>query len=295
MRLRLPVVAAAVALALTACADAPAEDGKDGGEYSAGGVTLDAKPDKIVSLSAAGTEMLFAIDAGEQVEAVDSTSDFPEAAPKTDLDAFNPNVEAIAGYEPDLVVVSHDQKDIREKLKEAKIPTYYAPAATSLDEAYQQIEDLGELTGNAKAAEKLTGDMESKIDQMVADLPERENAPTVYYELDDKYFSLDSTTFAGSLLERAGLANIADEADDAKDAKGYPQLSGEYILEQDPDFVFTAGGASAEDVAGRSGWDALTAVKQKQVVALDPDIASRWGPRVVDLMQDITGAVAKSA
>lgn len=293
MRLTLLGAAVAATLALTACGDAPEK--KDTGDaYSAGGVTLGAKPEKIVSLSAAGTEMLFAIGAGDQVEAADATSNYPKDAPKTDLDAYNPNVESIAGYEPDLVVVSHDQKDIREKLEEAEIPTYYAPAAANLSDTYAQIEDLGKLTGHAKEAEKLTGDMADEIDEMLADLPERDAKLSAYYELDDQYFSLTSDTFAGSLLAEAGLTNIADEAKDAKETGGYPQLSDEYILDADPDLIFTAGGVTGEQVADRQGWDTLTAVEDGQVTELNPDIASRWGPRVVDLMRDITDAVAEA-
>ncbi|ADD45947.1 ABC transporter substrate-binding protein [Stackebrandtia nassauensis] len=287
-------VAAVATLALTACADAPSEEKDGGGDYAAGGVTLDAKPDKIVSLSATATEMLFAIDAGDQVEAVDSTSNYPKDAPKTDLDAFNPNVESIAGYEPDLVVVSHDQEGIRDKLKEAKIPTYYAPAAASLDDSYEQIEDLGALTGHRKDAKKLTGDIESEIDTMVEQLPSREDKPTVYYELDDDHYTLTSDTFAGSLLKKAGLVNIADGVEGAEETGGYPKLTGEFILSENPDFVFATGGQTVKDVTGRQGWDSLEAVKKKQVYSLDADVSSRWGPRVVDLMRDITDAVAKS-
>ncbi|MGH8875809.1 MAG: ABC transporter substrate-binding protein, partial [Stackebrandtia sp.] len=200
--LRLAAFTAVAALALAGCAQAPSEDkAEDKGTYEAGGVKLDAKPEKIVSLSATATEMLFAIDAGDQVKAADVTSNYPADAPDTDLDAFNPNIESISGYEPDLVVLSHDQKDIRDKLKEAKVPAYFAPAAATLDDTYEQIEDLGKLTGHGKEAKKLTGDMADDIKGMYDKLDTPKDKPTAYYELDDKYFTLTSDTFAGSLLK----------------------------------------------------------------------------------------------
>ncbi len=74
-------------------------------EGANGRVEVPARPERIVSLSASLTEMLFAIDAGDQVEAVDAYSNYPEEAPVTDLSAFRPNVEAVAAYDPDLLTL----------------------------------------------------------------------------------------------------------------------------------------------------------------------------------------------
>ena len=259
--------------------------------YSAGDLTLPDRPEKIVSLSGTTTEMLFAIGAGDQVEAVDMLSTYPPEAPVTDLDAFVPSVEAIVAYEPDLVVLSHDQNDIIAQLEQVDVPVYYAPAAATLDDTYQQISDLGALTGNTDAATTLNDDMATQIEKLTADLPDRETQLSVYYELDGELFSLTSDTYAGSLLELAGLKNIADDAADAAETGGYPQLSSEFILDSDPDLIFVAGGTEAADVESRDGWDTVSAVENGHVIALDDDIASRWGPRVVDLMEAITTAI----
>jgi iron complex transport system substrate-binding protein len=94
-----------------------------------------------------------------------------------------------------------------------------------------------------------------------------------------------------------GLANIADPAD--KDSGGYPQLSNEAILKANPNLIFLADTKccqqNAEAVAKRPGWANLEAVKDGNVVALDDDLASRWGPRVVDLAQDVADAVDKAS
>ncbi|GGM20988.1 MULTISPECIES: ABC transporter substrate-binding protein [Micromonospora] len=295
---------AVAALALGGCAqggsDEPAAGPTPGGAaypVTVGELTLDKRPERIVSLSATATEMLFAIGAGSQVTAVDDQSNFPADAPKSDLSGFQPNAEAITAKDPDLVVLSNDMNKIVDQLTKLKIPVFLAPAATTLDDSYRQITELGALTGNVDAAADLTTRMRDEITKLVADLPQRAEKLTYYHELGPELYSATSKTFIGSLYAQVGLTNIADAADADGKQGGYPQLSQESIIKADPDFVFLADTKccqqSAETVKARSGWSGLTAVKNNQVVALDDDIASRWGPRVVDLLRSIVDAVAK--
>ena len=247
-------------------------------------------PERIVSLSPTATEMLFAIGAGKQVVAVDEQSDFPKRAPTTDLSGYEPNVEAIAGYEPDLVIMDSDA--IASQLEAIGIEVLVLPAATVLDESYAQIEQLGEVTGHTKKANAVVEDMTADIEELVAKVPADDPAPTAYYELDETFFSADSSTFIGKLIALAGFANIADEA--AGDGSGYPQLSAEFIVESDPDVIFLADTEcckqSAKTVAKRPGFEDLSAVEDDQIVELDDDVASRWGPRVVNLLRTLVKA-----
>jgi iron complex transport system substrate-binding protein len=240
--------------------------------------------------------MLFAIDAGSQVTAVDETSNFPANAPKTNLSSFKPNAEAIAAKQPDLVVLSDDLDHIVDQLKTLKIPVYVAPAAKTLDDSYAQIADLGKLTGHPQEATALAQQMRDDIGKLVKDAPKRATPLKFYYELDDTYYSVTSKSFIGSLFASVGLVNIADGSGTADNA--YPQLSAENIVKANPDLIFLADtkccGQSLATVGQRAGWGNLAAVKGGQVIALDDDIASRWGPRVVDLMRAITTAMAKA-
>ena len=260
-------------------------------------VTLESRPNKIVSMSATATEMLFAIDAGEQVIAVDSTSNFPPEAPKTDLSAFNPNVEAIAAQEPDLVVLSDDLEDVVAGLGGIDIPVLLLPAPTELAGAYEQIETLGAATGHRDDAEELVTSMKQEISELAARVAEPPEPLTYYHELGTDLYSLTSATFAGAIYELVGLRNIADAVPDQ--AGGYPQLSAEFIIDADPDFIFLADtkccNESPESVRARAGWSDITAVQQGQVVPLDDDIASRWGPRIVDFLRTVVEAVEKAA
>jgi len=264
-------------------------------EGTSGQVTIAERPQRIVSLSPTATEDLFAIGAGEQVIAVDDQSNFPPEAPATELSGFEPNVEAIAGYEPDLVVFATEPGDLGTSLETLGIAALQLDAAPTLEVAYEQIEQLGFATGHAAEADALIADMRAQVDELVAGAYPSA-ALSFYYELDDTFYSVTSETFIGQLLDMLGLENIADAA--SKGSGGYPQLSAEYIIEADPDLIFLADtkccGQSPETVAGRPGWDRIAAVTDGGVVPLDDDVASRWGPRIVDLLGEIASA-AKAA
>ncbi|GIJ75911.1 iron complex transport system substrate-binding protein [Micromonospora phaseoli] len=295
---------AVAALALGACAEKTAETPAPSGSPTAaafpvtvGDLTLEQRPERIVSLSPTGTEMLFAIGAGPQVTAVDDQSNFPADAPKTDLSGYQPNAEAIAGKEPDLVVLANDTNKIVDQLTALKIPVYLTPAAQTLDDSYRQLTELGTLTGNTDAAADVVQRMKDDIAKIVAEVPQRVQAPTYFHELGPELYTATSKTFIGSVYTLAGLENIADAADADGKSAGYPQLSQEVIVEANPDFVFlsdvTCCQQSAATVKARSGWSSINAVRNDQIVELDDDIASRWGPRVVDLLRTIVEATAK--
>jgi iron complex transport system substrate-binding protein len=249
-------------------------------------------PHRIVSLSPSATESLFAIGAGAQVVAVDDQSDYPKRAPRTSLSGYTPNVEAIAGYKPDLVVLSGDVNDVVAGLRKLGIRVLLQPAAKNLGEAYAEIRQLGTMTGHKQKAAALVKRMQKAIASVVKSVPKRRIA--VYHELTPDYFSATSRTFIGRIYKLFGLRNIADPADSS--GSGYPRLSGEYILSSNPGLIVLADsrccGQSAASVAARPGWSGIAAVRTHSVVAVDDSVASRWGPRVVDFVRAI-GKVLK--
>jgi iron complex transport system substrate-binding protein len=260
---------------------------------SGGDVVIARRPDRIVSLSPTATEMLFAVGAGPQVVAVDSDSTYPPQAPRTDLSGIQPNVEAIAREDPDLVVISNDVHDLVRSLRAVTIPVLLEPAASTLDDTYAQIRQLGQVTGHAAEADGVVASMRSKIRGLVASAPAFDHRLTYYHELDQTYFTATSSTFIGRVYALVGLRNIADRARGA--ALGYPQLSAEYVVKANPDLVFLADtkccGQSAATVARRPGWARMDAVRDDAVVPLDDDVASRWGPRVVDFLRAVVDAL----
>ncbi len=248
---------------------------------------------RIVSLSPTATEMLFAIGAGPQVIAVDDDSDYPAKAPRTTLSGLDPNVEAIARYNPDLVVVSYEPEGFARSLRALGVRVLLEPAATDLAGSYAQITALGKATGHDRAAAALVRRMRVEIAIAIAGAPRFSSPPTYYYELEPDLYSVTSATFVGQLLSRFGLRDIANSAKGA--SGGYPQLSDEYIVKADPQLILLDDTIcchqSARTVAARPGWQDLAAVRDDGVVPLNDDIASRWGPRVVVLARDIEAAL----
>jgi cobalamin transport system substrate-binding protein len=316
---RLAAVASAATLALSAVAcgssSSPATSAPggaaaagSGGSFPAaintanGVVHVKSRPTAIISLSPTATEMLYAIGAGSQVKAVDSDSDYPPQAPMTKLSGLDSNLEAIVAYKPDLVVVSNftDNFDsLAKHLASFSIPVLYLPAPAGLSGVYSQFDQLGEATGHLAQAEREDAMLRSQISKIVASVPKHAQPLSYYYELDQTYYSVTSSTFIGTLLALLGMKSIADTASGAASSGGYPQLSSEYIVKANPDYIILADTVcchqNAATVAARPGWSGLAAVKEGHVIPLNDDIASRWGPRIVDLLHTVATDITKGS
>jgi iron complex transport system substrate-binding protein len=257
-------------------------------QASTGPVTIPSRPEKIVSLSPTATETLFAVGAGKQVVAVDDQSSYPAEAPKTTLSGFQPNAEAVAGYAPDLVVVSNDSNGLVAALGKLGITVLLLPAASTLEEGYRQIQVIGDASGHHDAAAGVVATTRKRVDDAVASVPGAKGL-SVYHELDQTYYSATSKTFVGAVYARFGLRNIADGARGA--ASDYPQLSAEYVVTSAPDVIVLADtkccGQSAATVAKRPAFGTVPAVRTGTIVPLDDDLGSRWGPRVADLAETV--------
>ena len=257
-------------------------------------VTLEERPEAIISLSPTATEVLFAIGAGPQVIAVDDQSNFPAEAPMTDLSGWEPNVEAIADYEPDLVVISFDPGGVGDSLGSLDIPVVIQGPAEDLDGAYEQFRQLGAATGQAEEAALLEENMRARIEEAAERYGPLGVGRSFYYELDDTFFSASSSTIQGRVFALFGLENIADDMPGA--AGAYPQLSAEYIVESDPDLIFFGCGdfcdVTAESISARDGWDSISAVRNGDIIEMDPDLAARWGPRLAEFAELVGEALS---
>ena len=274
-------VAAAAALALPA--------------LPAAGALHAAFPSRIISLSPTATEDLFAIGAGRQVVAVDDQSNYPPSAPRTKLSGYTPNVEAIAAYRPDLVVIAYDPKGLSGALGRLGITVLHQDGAKSFKGAYQQIRQLGLVTGHAATAATVVKGMKTKIGAIVKAARAGGKQLSVYHELTPDLYSATSKTFVGQVYGALGLRNIADAADSV--GTGYPQLSPEYVVSANPDLIVLADtvccGQKASSVAARPGWDRIAAVRSGSIVRVDDSIASRWGPRLVNFFRALASALSR--
>ena len=293
-------VAAALGLAVLPAAGAPARPSAPAQfpvtiTTPAGKVTVSKRPQRIVSLSPTATETLFAIGAGRQVIAVDDQSDHPRSAPRTSLSGFTPNVEAIAAYRPDLVVVAYDPKGLSGALRRLGITVIHHDGARTIKGAYQQIRQLGVVTGHGPEATRLVRTMRSRIDRIIAKARPTASRLSVYHELTPDLYSATSKSFVGRVYAALGLRNIADAADSV--GTGYPQLSQEYVVSANPDLIVLADtvccGQKPSTVAARPGWDRISAVRTGSVVRVHDAIASRWGPRLVNFFRAMSAALGR--
>jgi iron complex transport system substrate-binding protein len=266
-----------------------------------GAVTLKSEPTRIVSLDPTSTEDLYAVGAGKQVVAVDQDSNYPAGVPKTSLSGLTPNIEAIAKYNPSLVVASQDSGGLVAGLKKLGVPVLLEPAAASLDAAYTQIGQVGQASGHAAQAATVVAGMKRQIAADVKQAGTSHQDLTYYWEVSaNPFFSATSSTFIGQVVSLFGLKNIADKASKPSDG-GYPQLSQEYIVTAKPRIIFLAdneatdGGQSVAIVTKRPGWSGIPAVQHGEVIGLNDDVASRWGPRLPQLVGEIAQAVEQAS
>ncbi|HEY7260276.1 MAG TPA: ABC transporter substrate-binding protein [Trebonia sp.] len=262
-------------------------------------VTVKSKPARIVSLSPTSTEDLYAVGAGSQVVAVDGDSNYPPGVPKTSLNGMTPNIEAIARYNPSLVVAWQNTGGVVPGLAKLGVPVLLEPAVSTLDGAYAQIEQIGQATGHAAQAQRLVASMKEQIAADVRKAAGHHDL-TYYWELGaNPFFSVASSTFIGQIMRMFGLKDVADAADKASDA-GYPEVSEEFIITSRPQLIFLAdnqpsdGGQTPAVVARRPGWSVIPAVQDHEVIPLNDDVASRWGPRLPQLVAQIAQAIEQA-
>jgi len=257
-----------------------------------GNVTITKRPARIVSLSPSTTEDLYAVGAGRQVVAVDELSNYPTRAPRTKLSGYTPNVEAIAGYRPDLVIVRSEAGVAQ--LRRLGITVLQLKEAGDLAQAYAQVLQVGRATGHTRQATAVVRWMRRQINAELRSIQGRPRQLSVYHELTTDFYSARSATFIGRVYRVLGLRNIADEA---TAAGPYPQLSAEFIVAANPDLIVLADskccGQSLSTVAARPGWGTIDAVRNRHVVAMDDDIASRWGPRIVAFVRAVAAQVRR--
>ena len=253
-------------------------------------VIIEAQPQRIASLSPAATESLFAIGAGDQVIAVDKFSNYPqEATTRQQLDAYEPNLEAIAGVQPDLVLLFYDPGELADSLERLGITTAVLGSVEetpeSVEAVFDQIRLLGQMTDHVQEAEDLVADMQARVDVIEKALAEVEQGPRIFHEVDATLYTAGPESFVGGLYKILKAQNIAAGA-----GQPFPQLTQEVIIERDPEVIILADGAygeSPDTVKARPGWGNVSAVRGDRIFVIDPDIVSRPGPRCVEALETL--------
>lgn len=255
-------------------------------------VTVEAVPQRIISLLPSNTEILFAVGAGDQVVGVTSYCTYPPQATTREqvggITNKSLSLESIVALEPDLVLASGSQDEIIPLLEQSGLVVMALKPAT-LDDIYANIDLVGRVTGHLEQATALTADMRRRVEAVrakVAAIPDSRQ-PAVFYEVwDDPLMTAGPNTFIGQMVDIAGGHSIfADIKED------WPQVSAEVIVERNPEVIIgpSSHGSAliAEKIATRPGWANIKAVQNNRIYLLDSDMVSRPGPRVVDVLEEI--------
>jgi len=254
-------------------------------------VTLPARVERIVSLAPSVTESLYAIGAGDLVVGRTSYDNYPpEVLNVPEVGGFaieEVNVETIVSLEPDVVMGgSNLQEPLSEAFEAVDVP-FYVFNPESLDEVYQTLDTMGQMTGHEEGAQATIDDMQVRIEavqEIIADVPNDER-PAVFYEVwDEPLMTAGPGTFVGEMIVLAGGVDIFAEM-----SEPYAQVSAETVIERQPDVILGpvthSDALSTESIEARPGWDTIPAVQNGAVYLLDDDVVSRAGPRMADAVE----------
>ncbi len=247
-----------------------------------------SKPvDRVIVMMPGDCEILYAIGAGSLIVGRGEYCNYP--AETADIEAVKSgqetNLEQIIALKPDVVVMTKMAQNAEhtEALAKAGIQTLVTDAQ-DIQGVYAAIALLGQVTGRADEASRLTGEMKEAFADIVKKVDGRK-AGSAYYEASPLQWGLwasGSGTFMDEIGQMVGLANIFEGS------SAWVEVSEEQVISLSPDYIFTTtmyfgeGPRPEEEILGRAGWENISAVKEKQVVNLDGDIFTRPGPRLVD-------------
>lgn len=248
---------------------------------------------RIVSMSPTHTETLFALGLGDFVVAVDSESNFPAEADsvrRDDLSAASADLSTLLSLDPDVVIVGDDPTGLVGRLNAAGVPSYSGAPPASLADVYTQIVDIASIVGRPDAGEELVASMQADIAAIVGAVPPGQR--TYFHEIDPSLVTITPGSFLDSVYAQLGLVSIVGVADPS----GVAQLSSEQVVAANPAVILLADAeccdVTIDRIASRPGWAAISAVSDGAVVALPDDLTMRWGPRVVEFVRTVAGAVA---
>ena len=259
-------------------------------------VTLDTVPQRIVSVSPACTEIVFALGLGDQVVGVTEYCNYPEEAlNKPKIGTFtSPNLEVIMAQDPDLVLATAGvQSDMVERMEEMGLKVYVVNPSTFAD-TVAIIRDVGSLTGKEAEAGRIADDMQQRADEITGAVRSAAAAggvsPKVFYEIfyENNVWTAGRDSILSDLIRMAGGTNLGDA-----DSADYYEFSVESLIAGNPDVYLVGSGSMANpgDITTRSGWDRISAVRNGRVYVVNEDLVYRTGPRLIDGLESIYQAI----
>ncbi len=250
-------------------------------------IVIEEEPARVVTLQANAAQHMWSIGAKDKVVGMpvqNYTSYLNGSENRTGILAvgdsgfLSPDIEQVIELEPDLVLAPDITGDTAADLREAGITVYQYPAISNFEQMYSVVEDVGKLVGACEAAPATTASVEETVDT-IGQAVEDQQAPDIYYEFSQ--FTAAPGTIEHDVITRAGGNNIVRESDFDR---SYGQLSDELIIQRDPEFLILQEGAPIPD---SEAIRQTTAVKEDQIIRINPNFISQHGPRTVEPLQTI--------
>lgn len=254
-------------------------------------VLISKRPERIVSLTPGNTEIVCALGAIDRLVGVTAQCDYPEEVAQitTIGDFASPNMEAVTAVDPDVVLVTSGvQADVVTQLEDLGASVVVVDPQ-SVDALYESITMVGAVIDENTASEELVASMRSEIE----DIAERVQGDPVTCFLEiaqNPLYTVGSGTLLNDLIEYAGGQNVVTE-------DGYVAYSVEQLLVADPEVYLATAGSMSDpaDLAGRPGYEDLSAVAEGRVYVLDDNLVSRPGPRIVEGIRALAAALHPDA
>lgn len=248
-------------------------------------ITLEKEPERIVSLAPSTTELIYALGAGDKVVGVTDFDSYPpEVEDVEKVGGFKgPNIEAITAQKPDVIFASNlSGQEEMESLENMGIPVIVLEAK-NMDQIYESIKVMGQITGSEEKGEEIIKDMEAKIEEIKDKVKELPKVDVFYLVSFDGNWTAGKGTFIDELISLAGGKNIAEEVD------GWVQYSMEELVEKNPDVIITSPHAGdIDDLKNTVGYKDTEAVKNDNVFVIsNDDIIARASNRIVLGLEEI--------
>ncbi|WP_340100600.1 PGF-CTERM-anchored ABC transporter substrate-binding protein [Salinibaculum salinum] len=246
-------------------------------------VTVDDEPERVVVLGPSAAQVMWDIGAQDKVVGMpvnQYTSYLDGSDSKTNVvdDQGQPIRERVVGLEPDIVLAPNIiQNDTVENLRAADLTVYRFEGATSFDDVAAKTELTGQMVGEFESAAQVSAEMQGTV-AAIENAVEGEERPRVYYPLGGG-FTAGSNTFVNDIVNSAGADNIATDSID-----GYNTISSEVVAEQDPQWLIIQEGFA---VPSNEGVNGTTAVRENQIVRVNPNYINQPGPRTTQVLRTL--------
>ncbi|MFP3358163.1 ABC transporter substrate-binding protein [Planococcus sp. SIMBA_143] len=270
--------------------DAPYTVTDDRGEE----LEFEQAPETIVSLIPSNTEIVFALDAGDQLVGVTDYDNYPEAAQDIERvsDSVEFNAEKIIQLDPDVVLAysTGEAPPALSQLEDADIPVFVIESATSFDEVYGDIEQIASVLAKEEQGAEVIEGIQTQIEDVQERLAAVEEQKEVYVEISPspEIYTTGKSTFMQEILDHAQVTNAFE------DLEGWPSISEEEVITRDPEIILTTVSYVEDavgDIEARDSWSAVEAIENDEVHFIDSDITSRPGPRIGEAVQLVAETV----